>query len=113
VPELHAVLDVAEQRLPEHIEVALYRIAQEALQNVQKHAGAASTRLIFEVQGDTARLEVRDDGVGFTPEPGRGGYGLNSMAERAELIGGRLTIRSRLGSGTSVIAVVRRPASVG
>ena len=106
VPELHAVVELAEQRLPEHVEVALYRIAQEALQNVQKHAGAASTRLIFEVQGESARLEVRDDGVGFTPEPGRGGYGLNSMAERAELIGGRLIVRSREGSGTSVIAVV-------
>jgi signal transduction histidine kinase len=111
VPDLHADLELAEQRLPEHIEVALYRIAQEALQNVQKHAGAASTRLSFQVQGDTARLEVRDDGAGFTPEPGLGGYGLNSMAERAELIGGRLTIRSRPGSGTSVVAVVPIPAA--
>ncbi|HEV7756266.1 MAG TPA: GAF domain-containing sensor histidine kinase [Mycobacteriales bacterium] len=110
VPDLHAVLDLADERLPEHVEVALYRIAQEALQNVQKHAGAASTRLIFEVQANTARVEVRDDGVGFTPEPGHGGYGLNSMAERAELIGGRLTIRSRRGSGTSVIAVVPIPS---
>jgi signal transduction histidine kinase len=106
VPDLHPVLELAEQRLPEHVEVALYRIAQEALQNVQKHAAAGSTRLTFEVQRDTARLEVRDDGVGFTPETGHGGYGLTSMAERAELIGGRLTVRSWPGSGTSVVAMV-------
>jgi signal transduction histidine kinase len=110
VPEVTIQLDLAEERLPEHVEVALYRIAQEALQNVQKHAQAASARILFSVQDDTARLEVRDDGVGFSPEPpsssARGGYGLNSMAERAELIGGRLSIRSWPGSGTTVAAVV-------
>jgi two-component system, NarL family, sensor kinase len=110
VPGVDIALDLADERLPEHIEVALYRIAQEALQNVAKHALTASARLTFRVGRGTARLEVRDDGVGFSPvpaaQPARGGYGLNSMAERAELVGGRLTIRSWPGSGTSVIAAV-------
>jgi signal transduction histidine kinase len=109
VPELEVVLELSDERLSEHVEVALYRIAQEALQNVQKHAGATSAKLVFSVGRGTARLEVRDDGVGFTPEAPAsvpGGYGLNSMAERAELVGGNVTIRSRPGSGTSVLAVV-------
>jgi signal transduction histidine kinase len=110
LPEVDVAFELCEERLPEHVELALYRIAQEALQNVLKHASAASALLLFAVEGDTARLEVRDDGVGFSPEPpspsAAGGYGLNSMAERAELIGGRLLIRSWPGSGTSVVALV-------
>jgi two-component system NarL family sensor kinase len=110
LPDVDVELELYEERLPEHVEVALYRIAQEALQNVLKHAEAATARMIFSVTGDVARLEVRDDGVGFSPEPpapsSRGGYGLNSMAERAELIGGRLSVRSWPGAGTTVVAVV-------
>jgi two-component system, NarL family, sensor kinase len=106
MPELEVVLELCDDRLPEHIEVALYRIAQEALQNVQKHAGAHSARLDFGVSQEVARLEVRDDGVGFRPDEPAPGYGLGSMAERAELIGGNLEVRSRPGAGTSVIALV-------
>jgi two-component system NarL family sensor kinase len=110
LPDVDVELELYEERLPEHVEVALYRIAQEALQNVLKHAEAATARMIFSVTGDVARLEVRDDGVGFSPEPpapsSRGGYGLNSMAERAELIGGRLSVRSWPGAGTTVVVVV-------
>jgi signal transduction histidine kinase len=107
---LDVVLDLCDQRLAEHVEVALYRIAQEALQNVVKHAHAGTARVSFSVGAEAARLEVRDDGAGFSPEPptpsGRGGYGLNIMAERAELVGGNVTVRSRPGSGTTVVAVV-------
>jgi signal transduction histidine kinase len=110
LPDIHVELQLTDQRLPEHVEVALYRIAQEALHNVLKHSAASSAVLFFSVHRQTARLEVRDDGVGFSPEPpspsARGGYGLNSMAERAELIGGRLSIRSWPGSGTSVVVTV-------
>jgi signal transduction histidine kinase len=72
-------------------------------------------RLVFVVHDDTARLEIVDDGVGFdTLEHPLGsadtrGYGLLSMAERAELVGGRLNIRSRPGSGTSVTATIPLP----
>ncbi|TCK27219.1 GAF domain-containing sensor histidine kinase [Pseudonocardia endophytica] len=103
---------VADRRLAEHLEVALYRIAQECLQNVVKHSRASGATVRFEADGDEAELEVSDDGVGFDtaaaagPAPDGGGYGLRSMAERAELVGGRLRIRSTPGSGTTVTVTV-------
>lgn len=110
-------VDLAEVRLPDHIELALYRIAQECLQNVVKHARADTARLTFTVSGDAARLEIIDDGVGFDtfehPLGGdeMGGYGLLSMAERAEIVGGRLNIRSRPGAGTAVTATIPLPST--
>ena len=115
IPQIDLDVDLAETRLPEHIELALYRIAQECLQNVIKHANATTARLRFDVDDDTATLEIVDDGVGFnTLEHPLGrdetrGYGLLSMGERAELVGGRLNIRSRPGSGTSVTATIPLP----
>jgi two-component system, NarL family, sensor kinase len=115
IPQIDLEVDLADTRLPEHIELALYRIAQECLQNVVKHANASLARLVFAVHDDTARLEIIDDGVGFnTLEHPLGndetrGYGLLSMSERAELVGGRLHIRSRPGSGTSVTATIPLP----
>lgn len=108
-------MELTEARLPEHIEIALYRIAQECLQNVVKHAGATVARLTFSVQDETAQLEIVDDGVGFDTLQHplgldeTGGYGLLSMSERAELVGGRLHIRSRPGSGTAVTATIPLP----
>ncbi len=67
IPQIQIDVDLADTRLPEHIELALYRIAQECLQNVVKHANASTARLMFAVDGGTARLEIVDDGVGFTP----------------------------------------------
>ncbi|SEH92981.1 Histidine kinase-, DNA gyrase B-, and HSP90-like ATPase [Mycolicibacterium rutilum] len=121
IPQIGIDVELAEKRLPDHIELALYRIAQECLQNVVKHARATSARLTFVVDsGDTgtvARLEIVDDGVGFDtfehPLGGdeMGGYGLLSMAERAEIVGGRLNIRSRPGAGTAVTATIPLPSS--
>lgn len=117
IAPLDIAVDVAETRLPEHIELALYRIAQECLQNVVKHAQATSARLTFTAAENLARLEIVDDGVGFDmfehPLGGdeMGGYGLLSMAERAELVGGRLNIRSRLGAGTAVTATIPLPVA--
>jgi len=118
IPQLTIELDLAETRLPEHIELALYRIAQEGLQNVVKHAAATTVRLGFAIttDPDTARLEIVDDGVGFDtfehPVGGdeMGGYGVLSMAERAELVGGQLNIRSRPGAGTAVTATIPVPS---
>ncbi|MGH3583942.1 MAG: GAF domain-containing sensor histidine kinase, partial [Mycobacterium sp.] len=96
IPQLRLEVDLSDKRLPDHIEVALYRIAQECLQNVVKHAQASSARLTFGVHDDTARLEIVDDGIGFDTlenplgSDEMGGYGLLSMAERAEIVGGRL-----------------------
>jgi two-component system, NarL family, sensor kinase len=98
-------------RLPEHMEIALYRIAQEALQNVVKHADAASAEVELRCDATRALLRVSDDGRGFdagarADDSGSSCYGLRSMAERAELIGGQLTVTSRPGVGTMVTAIV-------
>jgi signal transduction histidine kinase len=94
--------------LPEHIEVALYRIAQECAQNVVKHSRALVATVTSTVSGGVARLEVADNGIGFDVVPGgrSAGYGMLSMAERAELVGGSLSVRSRLGGGTTVAVTV-------
>ena len=112
VPQVDIGVDLADTRLPDHVEIAIYRIAQECLQNVVKHAQATHASLTFSVSEDTARLEIVDDGRGFdtfeNPLGGdeMGGYGLLSMAERAEIVGGRLHIRSRPGAGTAVTATI-------
>lgn len=115
IPQVELEVDLAETRVPDHIELALYRIAQECLQNVVKHARATTARLTFAVEENVARLEIIDDGIGFdTFEHPLGsdemsGYGLLSMAERAEIVGGRLNIRSRPGAGTAVTATIPLP----
>lgn len=115
IPQLELEVDLADERLPDHIELALYRIAQECLQNVVKHARAGRARLAFSLREDAACLEIADDGIGFDtlehPLGGddMGGYGLLSMAERAEIVGGRLHIRSRPGAGTTVTATIPLP----
>lgn len=107
VTEIDLELDLTDERLPEHIEVALYRIAQEAVQNVVKHSRALTARLSFAVRDGVARLEIIDAGAGFDPGGTRsGGFGMLSMAERAELVGGRVSVRSRPGEGTTVAVAV-------
>jgi two-component system, NarL family, sensor histidine kinase UhpB len=84
-------------------ETAVFRIAQEALANVARHAAASAVDVEVESIGQTGfALTVRDDGRGFTPGRADGGLGLNGMAERARLVGGDLAIDSRPGGGTSV-----------
>ena len=112
LPGIETRLDLAERRLPEHVEVALYRIAQEALQNVLKHAGAGRVTLRLAVTDDGVRLAVTDDGIGFEPGSDEGagdGYGLTSVRERAELIGGSMRLTSRPGSGTTVAVSAPMP----
>jgi signal transduction histidine kinase len=100
-------VDTVTTVLPEHVETAVYRIAQEALQNVMKHASAAHVQLRLSMSPGAVLLEVSDDGVGFdpatTPErAGPVGYGLPGMQQRAELLGGQLTAESTPGRGTVV-----------
>ncbi|MDT5012281.1 MAG: two-component system, NarL family, sensor kinase [Mycobacterium sp.] len=112
IPQVDVEVELEETRLADHIEIALYRIAQECLQNVVKHARATKARLSFAVDGGKAMLQIVDDGVGFDTfenplgSDEMGGYGLLSMAERAEIVGGRLHIRSRPGAGTAVTATI-------
>ena len=91
-------------QLSAEIESGLYGIAQEALNNVLKHSGAQAVRLFLRRDEDAVALEVADDGAGFEPESGRecGGLGLRGMEERASAMGGRLTVSSSPGQGTSV-----------
>jgi len=96
--------------LPVPIQRNLNRIAQEALNNIARHAGASAARVSLQVEHDVARLTVSDNGKGFDPqavaESDAGSLGLPSMRERAEIIGGALLIRSELGKGTIVRAVI-------
>jgi signal transduction histidine kinase len=92
-------------------QVVLYRITQEALSNVGKHASAEHVHVRLATPNNHATLEVRDDGVGFdvarAPEFARQGhFGLAGMAQRASMIGGRFEVRSRPGAGTFVKVAV-------
>lgn len=86
--------------------VALFRIAQEALQNVMKHSGASRASISLSVNDRTVELSVRDTGKGFNTGGRARGMGLLSMQERAVLAGGTLTVRSTAGQGTEVRATV-------
>ncbi len=100
-----------EERLPLRVEEVLYRIAQEALHNVVKHAGARQVRLELARDGADVRLRIVDDGRGFDPHGVADGHlGLAGMRARAEKIGARLEVRSWAGAGTTIEAVV--PADV-
>lgn len=97
--------------LPAAVELAVYRVAQEAVANVVRHAGAGRVRVRPESDEDQdeVRLEVADDGAGrVVPRPG--GVGLISMRERAEQLGGTLELRSVPGAGTTV--AIRVPATL-
>src|SRR5512142_1085304 len=90
-------------RLPSEVETALYRIVQEALTNVVKHAHASQADVLLQWQGERVVLVIEDGGVGFvTGEDHPGRLGLLGMKERAEMLGGSLTIESRPGAGTTI-----------
>jgi signal transduction histidine kinase len=91
-------------RAPVEIETACFRIVQEALSNVARHARARHVEVMLTAQDVTLEVTVRDDGVGFDVERGRTGMGLVGMGERAELAGGRLDIESVPGAGTTLRA---------
>ena len=91
-------------RAPVEIETACFRIVQEALSNVARHARARHVEVTLTAQDVALEVTVRDDGVGFNVERLRTGLGLVGMGERAELAGGRLDIESVPGAGTTVRA---------
>ena len=95
------------ERLPLAVEEVLYRIAQEALHNVIKHAGARQVRIELERNGPDVRLRVEDDGKGFDPTRVPDGHlGLAGMRARADRIGARFSCRSVPGQGTTIEVVV-------
>ena len=91
------------QQLPPDVQTALYRIAQEALNNVARHAGASEIWVDLRLSDHRVRLEIGDDGRGFDPgAESAGHFGLQNMRERAEAIGGRFGIETGPGRGTVV-----------
>jgi signal transduction histidine kinase len=120
VPEIAARLAAALQtrvqilgaprKLSPTTETNLLRIVQEALANIVKHADARTVDVELSYATDHLALRVRDDGHGFDPETltltGSGHYGLIGMRERAERIGGHLTLNSRQGEGTELLVEV-------
>jgi PAS domain S-box-containing protein len=94
-------------RLPLSAEEVLYRIAQEALHNVVKHATARQVRVDVRWKGDGVRLRVEDDGKGFDPDSVPDGHlGLAGMRARADRVGARFSCSSRVGEGTTVEVVM-------
>ncbi len=96
------------RRLPPVVETALYRIVQEALTNIIRHARASRVQIILDWSGDCVTATVDDDGVGFDVAQAMqsGRLGLIGMQERVEMLGGRLTVESEPGEGTTVVAEV-------
>jgi signal transduction histidine kinase len=96
--------------LPPEVHVTLYRVAQEALANASRHAGASRVKLTLSCSEDSATLRVVDDGIGFDPTHVVAGHlGLIIMRERTNAIGAALNIDSKAGRGTTV--TVRWPAA--
>jgi two-component system nitrate/nitrite sensor histidine kinase NarX len=94
---------VGEGVLPADVQVAIYRICQEALNNVAKHAGASKVNIHLKHEGTGIDLSIRDDGQGFIlGETTSGHYGLGMMHERAEVVGAHLLITSQPGQGTKL-----------
>ena len=106
---VHFTFDESTARLPAATEAELLRIAQEAITNARKHAGASNLWVTCTVDPPYAEIEVSDDGKGFADERPDGRYGLTIMAERAERIRGRLKITPRHPSGTTVAVVLGTP----
>jgi signal transduction histidine kinase len=100
--ELHAS-GLLDERLPSEMETALYRIAQEALTNVARHANASQVEIILDRRPGHVSLVIEDDGIGFEPGAAEGGFGLIGMRERAALIGATLEIESAEGQGTTIL----------
>lgn len=104
-------IDVDENEIPEELKIAVYRILQEALNNVSKHSEATEAEVRLSDTGEVLALTVRDNGIGFeVPDPAREqrrneGMGLGSMRDRTELLSGRFEIQSRPGEGAVIRCV--------
>ena len=106
---VHVTAD-GQRALPDDVKIALYRIAQEALNNIGKYAKASNIHVDLRQQPAGVRLTVSDDGIGFDPDSvGAGHFGQKIMRERAEGIGARLTVQSEVGHGTVVMVTWNDP----
>ncbi len=102
----------SERRLPDNIEIALYRISQEALKNIARHAGASSAELSISYEDNEIIMTIADNGKGFDPPMNPralsiiGHYGLLGIHERAELIGAKFSIQSSIDVGTTLMVKI-------
>ena len=94
---------VPTRHVPE-LESAIYRLVQESLTNIVKHAGAERVEVEVSEQDEQVRIRVHDDGRGFDPAASSEGFGLLGMRERIQMVGGELWVQSGAGEGTTVIA---------
>lgn len=98
--------------LPARVESGLYRVAQEAIANAQKHAQAQHIEILLSADKQQVQLVIQDDGLGFDPElvahRSEGHFGLAGMSERVKLLGGTLSIQSTPGTGTRIAVTVPR-----
>ncbi len=104
-----AELDNIDDAFPEEQRINFYRIVQEGVNNVVKHAQASEAAIAVKRAADRVTPVIRDNGIGFTQgtggaEPGQGGFGLTGMAERARLLGGEFTVQTSPGRGTVMSA---------
>ncbi len=103
--QAHFDMSAPDRPLPPETHIALYRIAQEAINNVMKHSDASQVTVAYTCTENGTHLIVRDNGKGFDPANGRDGIGMGTMRERAQSIGAALTVRSQPGAGTTVEVV--------
>ena len=97
------------ERLAPEVESTVYRLVQEAITNVGKHAGAAHLEIELLKRDDDVLVTIRDDGQGFDPDAPVAGFGLVGMRERVTLVGGTVEIESQEGKGTLVRALIPAP----
>ena len=106
--ELDAHALAADDRLSPEIETVIYRVVQESLTNVVRHASATTASVALANRADRLRVLIEDDGAGFDPRqrPSRPHLGIGGMLERAELVGGTVSVTSAVGAGTTVVLEV-------
>ncbi len=95
--------------LPEEVQIALFRVVQEALTNVARHSGAGQASVVVSRHGGHIRVVVEDDGRGFDTAGPSNRLGIPGIRERVELIGGSLRIESAVGAGTALIVDLEDP----
>jgi signal transduction histidine kinase len=101
-------LDVTDTRFPPEVESTVYRLVQEALTNIAKHAHAQHVAVEISANDGEITLAVRDDGTGFDPQQQSSGFGLIGMRERLALVNGTIEIQSSPGTGTRLRARIPR-----
>jgi signal transduction histidine kinase len=97
-------VSVQENEIPDSLKTVLFRVMQEAMNNIAKHSKANLVRLSLRKMDDRIELSIEDNGAGFDPKTIKQGLGLTSMRERTELSGGSFAVKSILGKGTTIKA---------